>query len=268
MSSAQAFAVDTWVIARRGIKHIRRQPEALSDATIQPIVFVVLFAYVFGGAISVPGGGSYKEFLMGGIFAQTIVFGCFGVAMALAYDRTNGAIDRFHSLPIARGTFLSGHSVANLIRSTIPIFFMTATGLAIGWRIHSSFTDALGAYVLMFVFSFAVIWVGVMMASLVPTPEAVQGIAFVVIFPITFIASTFVPTSTLPGVLQTFAEWNPTSSLANALRHQFGNPGGEIPHDAIFPLAHPFEYTLIWAVAIVPVCAPLSVVLYRRSIRT
>ena len=104
MSAAQAFAADTWVIARRGIKHMRRQPEALSDATIQPIMFVLLFAYVFGGAISVPGGGSYKEFLMGGIFAQTIVFGCFGVAMALAHDRSNGAIDRFHSLPIARAT--------------------------------------------------------------------------------------------------------------------------------------------------------------------
>ena len=268
MSSAQAFAVDTWVIARRGIKHIRRQPEALSDATIQPIVFVVLFAYVFGGAIGVPGGGSYKEFLMGGIFAQTIVFGCFGVAMALAYDRTNGAIDRFHSLPIARATFLSGHSVASLIRSVIPIVFMTATGLAIGWRVHSSVLDALAGYGLMFVFSFAVIWIGVMMASLVSTPEAVQGIAFVVIFPITFIASTFVPTSTLPSALKTFAEWNPTSSLANALRHQFGNPGGAIPHDAIFPLAHPFAYTLIWAVAIVLICAPLSVVLYQRSIKS
>ena len=268
MSSAQAFAADTWVIARRGIKHMRRQPEALSDATIQPIIFVLLFSYVFGGAISVPGGGSYKEFLMGGIFAQTIVFGCFGVAMALAHDRGNGAIDRFHSLPIARATFLSGHSVSSLIRSVVPILFMTATGLAVGWRIHSSFVDALAAYGLMLVFSFAVIWIGVLMASLVATPEAVQGIAFVAIFPITFIASTFVPTSTLPGVLKTFAEWNPTSSLANALRHQFDNPGGAIPHDASFPLAHPFAYTLIWAAAIVAVCAPLSVALYQRSIKS
>jgi ABC-2 type transport system permease protein len=268
VSAAQAFAADTWVIARRGIKHMRRQPEALSDATIQPIMFVLLFAFVFGGAISVPGGGSYKEFLMGGIFAQTIVFGCFGVAMALAHDRSNGAIDRFHSLPIARATFLSGHAVASLIRSLIPIAFMTAAGLAVGWRIHSGVGDALLGYGLMIAFSFAVIWIGVMMASLVSTPEAVQGIAFIAIFPITFIASTFVPTSTLPGVLKTFAEWNPTSSLANSLRHQFGNPGGTIHHDAIFPLAHPVAYTLLWAALIVAVCAPLSVALYQRSIRT
>jgi ABC transporter DrrB family efflux protein len=267
-AAVQAYAADTWVIARRGIKHIRRQPEALSDATIQPIMFVLLFAYVFGGAITVPGGGSYKEFLMGGIFAQTIVFGCFGVAMALAHDRTNGAIDRFHSLPIARATFLSGHAVASLIRSLVPIVFMTATGFVVGWRIHASFLHVVTGYGLMIAFSFAVIWIGVMMASLVSTPEAVQGIAFIAIFPITFIASTFVPTSTLPGVLKTFAEWNPTSSLANALRHQFGNPGGAIPHDASFPLAHPIIYTLLWAAAIVAVCAPVSVALYQRSIKT
>jgi ABC-2 type transport system permease protein len=268
MSHAQAFAADTWVIARRGLKHMRRQPEALSDATIQPIMFVLLFAFVFGGAINVPGGGSYKEFLMGGIFAQTIVFGCFGVAMALAYDRTNGAIDRFHSLPIARSTFLAGHAVASLIRAVLPIAFMTATGLAVGWRIHSGIGHILVGYGLMFAFSFAVIWIGVLMASLVATPEAVQGIAFVAIFPITFIASTFVPTSTLPGVLKTFAEWNPTTSLANALRHEFANPGGVIHHDAAWSLAHPIAYTLLWAAAIVAVCAPLSVALYQRSIKS
>ena len=111
MSQAQAFAADTWVIARRGLKHMRRQPEALSDATIQPVMFVLLFAFVFGGAIDVPGGGSYKEFLMGGIFAQTIVFGAFGVALALSNDRNNGAIDRFHSLPIRRGSVLVGTNV-------------------------------------------------------------------------------------------------------------------------------------------------------------
>jgi ABC-2 type transport system permease protein len=266
--STQSYAADTWVIARRGIKHMRRQPEALSDATIQPIMFVLLFAFVFGGAINVPGGGSYKEFLMGGIFAQTIVFGCFGVAMALAHDRTNGAIDRFHSLPIARGTFLSGHALASLLRALLPIVFMSATGFVVGWRIHTGILHILTGYGLMIVFSFAVIWIGVLMASLVSTPEAVQGVAFIAIFPITFIASTFVPTSTLPGVLRTFAEWNPTSALANALRQEFGNPGGVVPSDAIWPLAHPIVYTLIWAAAIVAVCAPLSVALYQRSIRT
>jgi ABC-2 type transport system permease protein len=259
---------DTWVIARRGIKHMRRQPEALADATIQPVMFVLLFAFVFGGAIAVPGGGSYKEFLMGGIFAQTIIFGAFGVAISLAHDRNNGAIDRFHSLPIPRAAVLAGHSVANLIRALLPIALMSITGLVVGWRIHSGILDVLAAYGLMVVFSFAVIWLGVLVGSAVATPEAVQGVAFIAIFPITFIASTFVPTSTLPGVLKTIAEWNPTSSLANALRHLFENPGGVAPPGAVWPIAHPVAYTLIWAVGIVVVCAPLAVRQYQRSIRS
>jgi ABC transporter DrrB family efflux protein len=262
------FVSDTWVIARRGLFHMRRQPEALSDATIQPIMFVLLFAFVFGGAITVPGGGSYKEFLMGGIFAQTIVFGAFGVALALSHDRNNGAIDRFHSLPIARSSVLAGHAVANLIRAFLPIAFMTATGFVVGWRIHAGVLDILAGYGLMLVFSFAMIWIGVLLGSLVPTPEAVQGVAFVVIFPVTFIASTFVPTSTLPSVLRTIAEWNPVSALANALRNLFENPGGVPPADGPWSLQHPVAYTIIWIAVILVVAAPLAVRAYQRSIRS
>ena len=257
---------DTWVIARRGLLHMRRQPEALTDATIQPIMFVLLFAFVFGGAIAVPGGGSYKEFLMGGIFAQTIVFGAFGVAIALANDRTNGAIDRFHSLPIARSSVLAGHAVASLIKSLLPIVLMSITGFIIGWRIHTGPLDILAAYGLMVGFSFAMIWVGVLLGSLVATPEGVQGIGFVVIFPITFIASTFVPARTLPSVLQTFAEWNPVSSLSGSLRHLFGNPGGTPYPGGPWPIQHPIAYTVIWIAAIVLICSPLAVRGYQRSI--
>lgn len=264
----RTFVRDTWVIARRGIVHIRRQPEALSDATIQPIMFVLLFAYVFGGAIAVPGGGDYKDFLMGGIFAQTIVFSCLGVALALSTDRNNGAIDRFHSLPIPRSSLLAGHSVASLIRSFLPLVLMTLTGLVVGWGIHGSVLEAAGAYGLMIVFSFAMIWVGVLLGSLVATPEGVQGIAFAVIFPVTFVASTFVPPATLPPVLRTLAEWNPTSSLADSLRLLFHNPGGTAPPGAPWPSQHPVAYTLIWAVGIVVVCAPLAVRAYQRSIRS
>jgi ABC-2 type transport system permease protein len=260
------LVTDSLVIARRGLKHIRRQPEALTDATIQPVIFVVLFAFVFGGAIDIPGGGGYKEFLMGGIFAQTIVFGCFGVAMALAYDRTNGAIDRFHSLPISRTAVLSGHSLASLARSLLPITLMSITGYVIGWRINGGLLDALAGFGLMIAFSFAMIWVGIMLGSVMKSPEGVQGVAFVVIFPITFIASTFVPTSTLPEPLKTFAEWNPVSSLAGSLRQLFDNPRAPaLPGDP-WPLHHPVAYTVLWVVAIVLICAPLAVRLYQRSI--
>ncbi|MEH3052789.1 MAG: ABC transporter permease [Patulibacter minatonensis] len=262
---------DTWVIAKRGIKHMRRQPEALADATFQPIMFVLLFAYVFGGAIAVPGAegdpGAYREFLMGGIFAQTLTFGVFGVAMSLAYDFNSGAMDRFRSLPIAKGSVLAGHAVANLIRAAIPVTLMSLTGLIVGWQPRGSVFDTIAAYALMFAFVFAMIWIGVLLASLVRTPEAVQGVAFVAIFPLTFVASTFVPTSTLPGVLKTIAEWNPISAVANALRELFNNPGmSDIPADAPWPLHHSVAYTLIWAVAITLVCAPLAIRAYQRSI--
>lgn len=261
---------DTWVIAKRGLRHMRRQPEALADATFQPIMFVLLFAYVFGGAITIPGSendpGAYREFLMGGIFAQTLSFGVFGVAMALAADFNNGAMDRFRSLPIAKGAVLAGHSVANLIRAAIPIALMSITGLIVGWQPRGSILETLAAYGLMFAFTFAMIWIGVLLASLVRTPEAVQGVAFVAIFPLTFVASTFVPTSSLPGVLKTFAEWNPISAVANALRELFDNPGTMIPPDAPWPLEHPVAYTLLWTVAIIVVTAPLAIRAYRRSI--
>jgi ABC-2 type transport system permease protein len=260
------FTHSTWVIARRGLAHMRRQPEALTDATIQPIMFVVLFAYVFGGAIKVPGGGSYREFLMGGIFAQTLTFGLFGTAMALAYDRKNGAVDRFRSLPIPRLSMLSGHAVASLLRATLPIALMSIAGLVVGWRIHSSVPEAIGGYALMFAFSFAVIWLGVLLAAALGTPEAVQGVAFIFVFPLTFVASTFVPTVTLPSVLQTIAEWNPVSAVAGSLRLLFGNPGAHARPGAPWSLHHPITYSVIWIVAIVVICAPLAVRAYQRSI--
>lgn len=257
---------DVWVIARRGLIHMKRQPEALSDATIQPIMFVLLFAFVFGGAIKVPGGGPYKEFLMGGIFAQTLVFSAFGVAMSIANDRKNQAVDRFRSLPIANGAVLGGHAVANVLKSLLPIILMSLTGLLIGWRIHSSALEAAHGYVLMIAFSFAMIWIGVLLGSLVATPEGVTGIAFAVLFPITFIASTFVPLITMPEPLRTMAQWNPTSSLADALRQLFGNPNTPaVPSDP-WPMQHPIAYTWIWIVLLVVVIAPVAVRVYRRSI--
>jgi ABC transporter DrrB family efflux protein len=256
----------TWVIARRGLAHMRRQPEALADATIQPIMFVVLFAFVFGGAIKVPDGGSYREFLMGGIFAQTLMFGAFGTAMALAYDRTNGAVDRFRSLPIPRSAPLAGHAVASLIRASLPIALMSISGLVIGWRIHSSIGMALGGFGLMFAYSFAVIWIGVLLAAWIATPEGVQGVAFVFIFPLTFIASTFVPINTLPDGLREFAEWNPVSAVAQALRYLFGNPGAHAAPGSPWSLQHPVAYSLIWIVGLVLLAAPLAVRAYQRSI--
>ena len=266
LPEARGVLHDAWVIARRGLIHMKRQPQALADATIQPIVFVLLFAYVFGGAINVPGGGSYREFLMGGIFAQTIVFIAMGVGVSIAYDRSNKAVDRFRALPISQGAVLGGHAIANLVKSILPITLMSLCGLLIGWRIRSGVADALVGYALLIAFALAMIWVGVLLGSLVSTPEAVQGIAFVVIFPITFIASTFVPTESMPGVLRTIAEWNPVTTLSNAVRIQFGNPIKPPAASDPWSIAHPLAYSAIWIVVIVLVCAPLAMRAYRRSI--
>jgi ABC transporter DrrB family efflux protein len=263
---ARGILHDVWVVARRGLTHMRRQPEQLTDATIQPVMFVLLFAYVFGGAIRVPGGGSYREFLMGGIFAQTIVFTAFGVALALANDRKNQAVDRFRSLPISRSAVLGGHAVSSLLKALLPIVLMSLCGLLVGWRINSGLVDAAIGYLLLIAFAFAMIWVGVLLGSVVTTPEGVNGVAFTVLFPLTFIASTFVPTATMPGLLRPIAEWNPVTALADALRIQFGNPNTPATPSDPWSIRHPVAYTAICIVVIVAVCAPAAVRAYRRSI--
>ncbi len=262
----RGFIHDAWVIAKRGLTHMKRQPEVLSDATIQPILFVLMFAYVFGGAINVPGQGGYKEFLMGGIFAQTIVFTAFGVALSIANDRKNQSVDRFRALPIAKGAVLGGHAIANLIKSILPIVLMSLCGLLIGWRIRDGVVDAAIGYALLFGFAFAMIWVGVLLGSLVATPEGVNGIAFVVLFPLTFVASTFVPTETMPGVVRVIAEWNPVTTLSDAVRIQFGNPNSPPAPGDPWSIAHPMAYSLIWIASIIAICAPLSVWAYERSL--
>lgn len=264
----RGFVHDTWIIARRGLIHMRRQPEQLSDATVQPIMFVLMFGYVFGGAIDAPGGGNYREFLMGGIIAQTLTFTTFGVALAIANDRKNQVVDRFRSLPIARGTVLAGYALANFIKAFLPVVLMSVTGLVIGWRIRNGFVQAIEAYVLMMGFVLAMIWVGILLGSLVRTPEGVNGIAFAVLFPVTFIASTFVPPTSMPGPLQTFARWNPVTTLSDGLRELFGNPVTAATASDPWPTHHPVAYTVLWIALVVGVCAPLAVRTYRRSIAT
>ena len=262
---------DTWVLARRGLVHMKRQPEQLSDATIQPIMFVVLFGYVFGGAIDVPGyegeasAQVYREFLMAGIMAQTLVFASFGAAMSIANDQKNQAIDRFRSLPIANGAVLGGYAVANILKTMLPIIIMSITGLAIGWRIRGSFLEAVAGYALMIAFAFAMIWIGILLGALVGTPEGVTGIGFATIFPLTFLASTFVPLASMPGVVRGIAEWNPVTTLSDALRELFGNPNTPVEPGDPWSIAHPVAYTSIWIVGITVVCAPLAVWAYKRK---
>lgn len=257
-----SFAGACLLVVRRNLVHIRRMPELLMDVTIQPVMFVLLFAFVFGASIDVPGGG-YREFLIPGIMAQTMVFSAFIVAIGLVNDLEKGFVDRLKALPIHRASILVGRSLSSVIHSSIGITVMALTGLAIGWRMREGFFPAVLAFGLMLLMGFAMIWVGILAGSTFRSVEGVQGVMFTTIFPLTFLANTFAPTAEMPTVLRTIAEWNPISSLTQAARELWGN-GPPAPPDAAFPLHHPVEFTIGWALLITAVMAPLSIRAFRK----
>ncbi|GAB3874492.1 ABC transporter permease [Terrabacter terrigena] len=241
----------------RNIKHIRRMPEMLADVTFQPIMFVVLFAYVFGGSINA--GVNYREWLLPGIMAQTMAFSCFVVAIGLTNDLNKGIVDRFRSLPISRSSVLIGRSISSLIHSSIGTVVMAVTGLLIGWRIHTGFAKGLLGFALLLLFGFAMMWIGILAGSRLKTAEAVQGVMFTAIFPLTFLADTFAPTANMnPAWLRTIAEWNPISSLVRAMRELWGNTV-PLPPDSALPLQHPVLATVLWSVLLTVILAPLSI---------
>ena len=254
---------DALAITRRNLTHVRHVPEKLFDVTLQPVVFVLLFAYVFGNAIDVP-GGSYHEYLMGGIFVQSLAFGIMGTAVGLADDIGTGVIDRFRSLPMARSAVLAGRALADVLASAIAIAVLTVSGLVIGWGIHAGVGSAIAGFALLLLFAYAMTWAGILLGLLVRTPDAAQGIVFIAIFPLTFLANTFVATGDLPAGLRAFAEWNPISAVVAAVRDLFGNPAG-LPADDAWPLEHPVPVAIAWCVAIIAVCAPLAVRRYRKT---
>ena len=203
---------DAWVLAKRQFSHIRQIPEKLFDVTLQPVMFVLLFAYVFGGVIHIPGGGNYHEYLIGGILVQTLVFGLMGPGVSMATDLGEGIIDRFSSLPMSRPAYLIGHLTAEFSATLLAITIMIISGLIVGWGINSTALEALGGFGLLFLLAIAMIWIGTLVGVLVRSPDAVQGIAFVTVFPLTFVANTFVPVSGLPEGLRQVAEYNPVSA--------------------------------------------------------
>lgn len=257
------LAQQSWIMVKRNMIHTKRMPEMLSDVTAQPIMFVLLFAFVFGASITNTGGASYREFLLPGIQAQTIVFSAFVVAAGITADVEKGIIDRFRALPISRSSVLIGRSIASVIHSSLGVVVMAVTGLAIGWRIRNSVGEAALAFALLLLFGFAIIWFGILIGSLMRTVEAVNGVMFTALFPMTFLANTFVPTEPMPHWLRVIAEWNPVSSLAQAMRELWGN-GGPAPASAQLPLHHPVLSTVLWSLALTAVFAPFALYAYRR----
>jgi ABC-2 type transport system permease protein len=252
---------DSLVLARRNLAHVRQIPEKLIDVTLQPVMFVLLFAYVFGGVIHVP-GGSYHEYLLAGIAVQTIAFGIMGPGASIATDLNEGIVDRFRSLPMARSAYLLGHMIAELAASVLAIAVLAVSGLVIGWRIHTGVPEAIGGFVLLILIAFTMLWIGTGLGVAARSPDAVQGIVFVVVFPLTFLASAFVPIGGLPGVLQTVAQYNPISAFAAAVRTLFGNPTA-IPHGGPWPMEHPVLAALAWCASLLAVAVPATLWAYR-----
>jgi ABC-2 type transport system permease protein len=255
---------DVAVLTRRILARIAREPETLMDVTIQPILFVLMFAYVFGGAIPLPGGGSYHEYLVGGMLAMGLAMTAPGTAVALVTDMSSGLIDRFRSLPTARSAVLAGRTIADLVTQVIGAVVVAGVGLAIGWRIHSSVADAAAAFGLALLFGYAFTWVGACLGMVLRSPEAAQQMGFVLFLPLTFVSNAFVPTQGMPGWLQAVANWNPMSALAAAARELFGNPNPAASVQA-WPMQHPELAVIGWSAVLLAVFAPLAVHLYRRK---
>ena len=264
MKLLQALA-DGSVVAKRNLIKIKRVPDLLVFSTAAPIMFVLLFAYVFGGSIEIP-GMDYREFLMAGIFAQTVLFGATITGSGLAEDMTKGIIDRFRSLPMARSAVLVGRTTSDLVNNALVVVIMMVTGLIVGWRIHSSPLEALAGIAILLLFAYAFSWAMAWIGLLVRSPEVFNNASFMAVFPLTFIANTFVSTSTLPAPLKVVAEWNPVSALVQAVRELFGNVSPQMPAPQAWPLQHPVTATLGWIVLLLLIFVPMATYRYKKAV--
>lgn len=249
-----AIFVDSMVIARRNLIRIARTPQLLVFATIQPILFVLLFRYVFGGAIDVP-GVSYVDYLIPGIIVQTVVFGATSTAVGLSEDMSKGIIDRFRSLPMSRAAVLGGRTIADLVRNVFVVLLMIAVGTAVGFRFHNGFRPAVAAVFVALLLGYSLSWVFALIGLTVADPESAQLAGFLPIFPLVFASSVFTSIQSMPGWLQAFAKVQPISRAADTVRAL--TQGG--------PVATNLIWTLLWSIAILAVFAPLAVRRYRHG---
>ncbi|MDQ1366891.1 MAG: oleandomycin transport system permease protein [Acidimicrobiaceae bacterium] len=249
-----AIFVDAMVIAKRNLIRIARTPQLLVFATIQPVMFVLLFRYVFGGSINVP-GISYVDYLIPGIIVQTVVFGATSTAVGLSQDMSNGIIDRFRSLPMSRSAVLAGRTIADLVRNVFVVLLMVVVGTAVGFRFHNGFIPAVVAIFVALLLGYCLSWVFALIGLSVPDPESAQLAGFLPIFPLVFASSVFTSVKSMPGWLQAFAKVQPITRAANAVRAL--TEGG--------PIATDLTWTILWSLAILAVFAPLAVRRYRKG---
>lgn len=260
---------DSLVVARRNLLRMLRIPEVVVFGLIQPIMFVVLFAYVFGGSITLPGAGvdadAYRQFLMGGIFAQTVTFATAGASAGIAEDMQKGIIDRFRSLPMSRGAVLTGRTFADLAQSAVTLVVIGLVAFLIGWRVEGGVLNALTAFGLLLLLGYSFTWIGALIGLSVRSPEAATSGGLIWLFPLTFISNAFVPSENMPSWLQPVAEWNPFSATVMAVRELFGNlPAGYQAPDAL-PMQHPVLASVLFSVAIIALFRTLAVRRYKSA---
>lgn len=260
---AKGFS-DGGVITWRNLMNVRRNPDWLMGATLQPIMFVLLFAYVFGGAIAGEANSEdYREYLIAGIFAQTVAFNSAYTVIGFANDLQKGIVDRFRSLPMSKIAVVLGRTTSDLAVSVIALVIMSLCGLLVGWGIDTSFGEAALAYLIILLFAWALSWIGALIGLLARSVEVAQSAGLIWLFPVSFVSSAFVQVQTLPGPLEVVASWNPFTAVINATRDLFGNtalrsaPGG-------WPAEHATLYALVCCFGIVAIFAPLAVARYRR----
>jgi ABC-2 type transport system permease protein len=255
---------DSWTIARRDLLHWVRNPSVIISSVAFPVMFVLLFGYVFGSAIAVPGGGDYREFLMPGMFAQAMVNGAAATVAVVAADRARGVTDRFRSMPVTRSAPVIGRSIADMFGSVLDLVVLIACGLLVGWTTRTGVLPTLAAIGLLLLLRFAMIWVGIFL-GLVVSQEA-AGLAWAPLFPLTMVANTFVAPSQMPAWLGVVADWNPISATVTATRWLFGNPGAELVGTS-WPAEHAMLLAVLWPLVIVAVFLPLAVRRYRSVSR-
>ena len=248
------LVTDTMVVAERNLVRLPRAPDLLLAFTVQPVMFVLLFVYVFGGAIQTP-GYEYVDFLIPGIIVQNIAFGGFVTALGLNEDLNKGLIDRFRSLPMARPAVLAGRTLADVVTNFLSVIVLLVTGLIIGFSFDAGVGEIVGGLALLLLFGYAFSWVFALLGLLVSSPESANSVGFIAVFPLTFISSAFVPVESMPSALQWFAEINPFTVTVDAMRALWlGAPAGDSVWGAV-----------VWSLVIIAVFAPLAVARYRRT---
>jgi ABC-2 type transport system permease protein len=261
----QLAITDGITIARRNAIKIRRVPDIMAFVIFAPVAFVLLFAYVFGSVIEVP-GMSYREFMMAGIFTQTVIYGSSLTGLGLVEDLQKGIIDRFRTLPMSPSAVLVGRTGSDVIANVISLVVMAVVGLIVGWRIHAPLHEALLGFLLLLLFAYAMSWVMAVIGLLIRAPEAFNSASALVVFPMSFIANTFVDSTRLPGPLRVVAEWNPASAVTQAARELFGNTSPAMAVSDAWPLQRPVLASLLWTVVILAVFVPLGTWLYQKAV--